>query len=349
VAENPRTGGKRPVVIANGAEGEPASAKDRTLLTRAPHLVLDGLQLAAGAVGAGEVYLYLPAALADRLRAILTERTASGWDPVRVHVVIAPDSFLAGEESAVVSTVEGHRPLPRDKSTLIVKSGVRKAPSLVQNVETLAQIGLLARYGPEWLRRTGTVAEPGTFLATVSGAVRAPGVYETPYGTALGDLLDRAGGAAAPLRAVLVGGYHGGWLPPDPGLPLSRDGLRPLGGSPGAGVVVALSTMECGLRYSARVAGYLAGQSARQCGPCRNGLPRMADTLARLANAGPVSAHEPGLPAEVERMAALVTGRGACHHPDGSARFVRSACNAFGDDVRAHLAGYCLADHRTGV
>src|SRR5581483_8783986 len=108
-------GEKPPVVVANGAEGEPASTKDHTLLTRAPHLVLDGLQLAAEAVGAGSAYLYVPGRLGDRLRQLLGARAAAGWDRVRVELVVAPDTFLAGEESAAVSWIEGRPPLPRDK------------------------------------------------------------------------------------------------------------------------------------------------------------------------------------------------------------------------------------------
>jgi NADH:ubiquinone oxidoreductase subunit F (NADH-binding) len=128
-------------------------------------------------------------------------------------------------------------------------------------------------------------------------------------------------------------------VPPHPDLPVSRAGLAPYGASPGAGVVLALPTGVCGLAETARIAGYLAGQVAGQCGPCINGLPRLADTLTALAE----RRARPGLPAEVERLAALVTGRGACKHPDGTARLIRSALRAFEADVTAHLAGRCLA------
>jgi NADH:ubiquinone oxidoreductase subunit F (NADH-binding) len=329
--------GRGPVVIGNGGEGEPASAKDRTLLTRTPHLVLDGLQLAAEAVGAASVYLYVPAGLADRLRRTLAERETAGWDRSRVQIVIAPDSFIAGEESAVVARVEGRAALPRDKTRLVVESGVRKAPTLVQNVETLAHLALLARYGPEWFRGAGTATEPGTFLATLSGSVAAPGVYEVPYGLSMSELMARAGGPIAPLRAVLIGGYHGAWVSAASNPRISRDGARP-----GAGVVVALPASACGLVESGRVARYLADQSAGQCGPCRSGLPRLADTLVRLAS----GERDPRLPAEVERLSGLVAGRGACHHPDGSVRFIRSALRVFADDVSAHLAGSCVVRNR---
>ncbi len=346
-----RRRGGRPVVVGNAAEGEPASAKDRVLLTTSPHLVLDGLQLAAAAVGAGRAYLYVNPHSAASARAALAERT----DPVRVTLVDAPDRFISGQESAVVARIEGRPAIPRDTPHRVVESGVRGAPTLVQNVETLAHLALVTRYGPTWFRQVGTPDEPGTFLASVSGAVRTPGVYEAPLGIPLGQLYELAGGLRSPVQAVLVGGYHGAWLPPDGTLPLSRAGLRPYGASPGAGVVVALPYGVCGLAESARVVSYLAGQSARQCGPCLNGLPRMADTLTRLAWSPPLStaAHrgsgrqsappDPRLPGEVARLASLVTGRGACAHPDGTARFVTSTLRTFDAEVRAHLAGYCTA------
>jgi NADH:ubiquinone oxidoreductase subunit F (NADH-binding) len=331
--------GRPAVVVANGAEGEPASGKDRALLAYQPHLVLDGLQLAARAAGARTAYVYLPAAAAGAIRVALDERRRAGLDPIPVEVHAAPDAFVASEESAVVNALSGRPAVPADKRVRITDAGLGGAPTLVQNVETLAQIALIARHGPGWFRSAGTAAEPGTFLATVSGAVAAPGVVEAGYGVRLGDLIGAAGGATAQLRAVLIGGYHGGWVPPHPDLPVSRAGLAPYGASPGAGVVLALPTGVCGLAETARIAGYLAGQVAGQCGPCINGLPRLADTLTALAQrrAGP------GLPAAVERLAALVTGRGACKHPDGTARLIRSALRAFEADVTAHLAGRCLA------
>ncbi len=143
---------------------------------------------------------------------------------------------------------------------------------------------------------------------------------------------------------MLVGGFHGAWVPAArAGVGISRAALRDLGASPGAGIVRALPVTRCGLAEAATIAEYLAGQSAAQCGPCLNGLPRMADTLGRLAR----RERDPRLPAEVHRLAGLVERRGACHHPDGTVRFVRSSMVTFADDVRMHLTGYCAADrHR---
>jgi NADH:ubiquinone oxidoreductase subunit F (NADH-binding) len=331
-------GRTRPVVVANGTESEPASQKDRALLAHAPHPVLDGLHLVAQALGADRAIAYLPRAAGDRLAEQVAQRRAAGWDRLAVEIMVAPPGFVVGEESAVVSAVEGGPAKPRDKRRLIVEAGVRGAPTLVQNVETLAHIALIARHGPTWFRGQGTADEPGTFLVTVGGAVKTPGVYEHPLGASLSALLSAAGGPLGPLQAVLVGGYHGAWVPPDPELPVSRAALAAHGTGPGAGVVLPLPAQACGLAESARIARYLADQSAGQCGPCRNGLPHLADTLGRLAHGGGAALAE-----EVRRMTALVTGRGACHHPDGTARFVRSTLLAFSAEVELHLAGRCRA------
>jgi NADH:ubiquinone oxidoreductase subunit F (NADH-binding) len=165
-------------------------------------------------------------------------------------------------------------------------------------------------------------------LATVSGAVRAPGVHEVPVGIPLTELLARTG-MSGELRAALVGGYHGTWVSAsDVAIPLSGKVI-------GAGVVVALDARHCGLEAAAEIVRYLARQSARQCGPCLNGLPALAQAMSALAAGG-----SPELPAE---LANLVDGRGACHHPDGVARFVRSALAAFEDDIAHHLRGDCTA------
>jgi len=335
--------GRPAVVIANGAEGEPASRKDKVLLKSHPHLVLDGLQLVARALAAKAAHIYVSAPSVAGIRSALAERHRAGLDRVAVTVHTAPDAFVSGEESAVVAAVSGRSAVPGDKRVRIIESGVDGAPTLVQNVETLAHIAQIVRYGPRWFRSAGTSDEPGTFLATVGGVVAVPGVIEAGYGVPLGDLIDAAGGATEPVQAILVGGYHGGWVPPDPDLAVSRAAMTPYGASPGAGIVLALPASVCGLTETAKIVTYLAGQAAGQCGPCINGLPRLADTLSDLA----LRRGRPGLPAEVERLAALVTGRGACRHPDGTARLIRSGLQAFAAEVTAHLAGNCLAAQGT--
>ena len=336
--------GRRPVVIGNGAEGEPASNKDKSLLWISPHLVFDGLQLAAEAVGSPTVGLYVHRnpRLLRRLAQALAERQRAGIDRVPAEVIEAPPRFLAGEESALTSVAVGGAALPRLKQPRMSERGVAGRPTLVQNVETLAHLALIARYGAAWFRSVGTAAEPGSMLATLHQASGRTDVVETTLGTPLRQLLalpDAAGTAAAAAGAVLVGGYHGAWLTVAEAreLTLSNADLRPAGAAVGAGVLAALPPDRCGLTETARVVCYLALESAGQCGPCFNGLPRMADAMAELAELGP----RPGARADLERWAGLVTGRGACHHPDGTVRLVRSALRVFGDEIASHARGEC--------
>jgi NADH:ubiquinone oxidoreductase subunit F (NADH-binding) len=329
-----------PVVVGNGAEGEPASDKDKTLLWSCPHLVLDGLQLAAEAVGAKRVHLYVhrEPRLVQRLQSAIAERAAAGLDRIAVGLVTAPVRFLAGEASALANRVEGGAALPRFSPPRMFERGVNGAPTLVQNVETLAHLALISRYGPAWFRTLGTEAEPGSMLTTVRLANGSGGVGETSLGTPIAELL-RLG--QYPAQAVLVGGYHGAWLSPEQAraLTLSNADLRPLGAAVGAGVLAALPVDRCGVIESARVVRYLALESAGQCGPCLNGLPLIADTLAQLAN----HRSAPSARGDLARWSKLVERRGACHHPDGTVRFLRSALTVFAAEVRVHEAGRCSA------
>ena len=334
--------GRRPVVIGNGAEGEPLSGKDATLLTRAPHLVLDGLHAVAEAIGADTVYLYVPERVSSAVGSAITERVDAGLDERPVTIVTAPEAFIAGEESAVISRIEGGPAMPRDRRRLATTCGVRGRPTVVDNVETLAHVALIARYGPRWFRSVGDPHEPGTMLITLSGALPRRGVVELPTGAPLTQVLGR-GGLTDPrtMGTVLLGGYHGTWIPMTalPGVRLSRPGLAHLGASPGAGVVHVLPADRCGLVRTADILAYLAEQGARQCGPCRNGLPR----LARLFDALAYQRVTDDLLDETHHMLGLVDGRGACRHPDGTVRLARSALDAFADDLTAHRAGRCTA------
>jgi NADH:ubiquinone oxidoreductase subunit F (NADH-binding) len=329
------------VVVANAAEGEPLSAKDKTLLMTDPHLTLDGLQIAAATLGAGRavIYLHRHPHLVPLIRATVKDRKRAGIDRVRVEVVAAPPRFVAGEESAVASRVEGDLALPRFKPPRVFEHGVSGRPTLVQNTETLAHIALIARYGAEWFRAVGPDDQPGSMLFTVSGAVKAPHVLEAPVGTTVRELVAASAGQTEPIGAVLLGGYHGTWIRPDDiwDLPLHNSVLRPHGWAVGAGVVAALPVSACGLVESARVVRYLADESAGQCGPCVFGLPAIATAMEQLASPG---RHDQAH-ALVNRWAGMLPGRGACHHPDGTIRFVRSVLDVFADELDLHSARRC--------
>jgi NADH:ubiquinone oxidoreductase subunit F (NADH-binding) len=331
----------RKVIVANGAESEPASRKDGLLLRAAPNLVLDGLQLAAEAIGASEAHLYLHPGFGQEIGRALSQRAAAGLDWIDCRITEAPPRFLAGQESALVNRLGGGPSLPTFTPPRVSERGLSGAPTLVQNVETLAHLALIARYGPRWFRALGTAQEPGSMLATVHQADGTSQVVEVEIGAPLGTLL-----ASQPAaQALLIGGYHGTWLPMAQAASLTLDNatLNQRGAAVGAGVIAALPADRCGLVEAARVARYLATESAGQCGPCLNGLPRMAAGLAELAGRG----HRKQVRADLERWAGLVTRRGACNHPDGTARFVASALTVFAPEISVHARGHCSATIRT--
>jgi NADH:ubiquinone oxidoreductase subunit F (NADH-binding) len=316
--------------------------------------VLDGLQLAAEAAGAREAYLYLHADSGDRLTALpraLSQRREARLDQVAVRLVEAPPRFLAGQESALVNFLNGGLALPAFTPPRVFERGVAGAPTLVQNVETLAHIALIARYGAGWFRAIGTRDEPGSMLCTIQHARGEVRIVEAAIGMPLRGLLGaefrddlRDDGAGRAVQAVLVGGYHGAWLPAARAAQLTLDNaaLRTAGAALGAGIVAALPADRCGLAETARVASYLALESAAQCGPCLNGLPRIAAALAELAGPRPSSQAR----ANIERWAGLVSGRGACRHPDGAIRFIGSALTVFAAELGRHRQGSCSATTR---
>ena len=328
---------RRPkVVVGNGTEGEPASDKDRLLLASRPHLVLDGAAVAARAVGAGEAIIAFSAgddAVAAGLAQAVEERRAARLgDRVQFELFAVDDRFVAGNESALVNAINGGEAKPTFGPRPF-ESGVRRRPTLVQNVETLAHLGLIARHGAEWFRETGTDLDPGTTLVTLSGAVSAPGVYEIEHGAPLTDLLDHAG-LNEDLSAVLIGGYFGSWLPADliGQVRLSPRALSEHGGSLGAGVIVALGGSACPVAETSRIADYFAAESSGQCGPCVNGLGAIAETMARVARGtAPATAKR-----DLARWSSSLAGRGACQFPDGATRFVASALRVFADDFDDH-------------
>jgi NADH:ubiquinone oxidoreductase subunit F (NADH-binding) len=305
-------GRRRAIVIANGSESEPMSAKDRVLLELAPQLVLDGATAVAQILGAREIVLVAAPDALGHVHRALHERGAT---PVRMRAVAGGCGYVAGEETALIAHVEGRRALPRVKPPMAFERGVEGRPTIVQNVETLAQIALIVR----------GAGAADTRLVTVSGAVGAPGVYELPVATALREVVEVAGGATQEIRATLVGGYFGTW----------HDGDGGDGAITGAGVVAALGRASCGVAEVARVTRWMAGQGAGQCGPCINGLDSLAGVLERIAG----RSFQRGDGERLNRWLEMVRGRGACKHPDGTAAMIASATRVFHAEFNAHARG----------
>lgn len=317
--------GRRPAVVVNGSESEPASMKDRVLLRRSPHLVLDGALAVAAALDASRVTVAVhDARLADALRVAVAQRP----DGAAVRVEQVTGGFVAGEARALARALAGGPALPPGRHEHLTENGI-----LLANAETFAQLAVLLRLGWRRFAETGTRDEPGTTLLTVGGAVGHPGVVEIPLGTPLGIVLSAA--QAHHTSAVVTGGYHGSWHAPLPDIGLSRAGLAAAGGTLGAGVLLAVDDATCALGELARVTAWLAGESAKQCGPCLFGLPALAADVQALHRGHPAAV------ANAFGHARAVDGRGACKHPDGAARFVTSALHLLQDETDAHRHGGC--------
>jgi NADH:ubiquinone oxidoreductase subunit F (NADH-binding)/ferredoxin len=331
VVQSARQRKKRIVVLVNATEGEPGSAKDRMLLLRSPYLVLGGALVAAWALQAKQIVIAVTRA--DVARSVSSAAQAEPDLRRLVRVVKVPDRFVIGEGGALVNALNGKLPVPPGRKILPSDFGIGDLPTLLSNAETYAQIAVLAMLGAEGYASAGTRDEPGTTLLSVGGSADHHAVVEVPIGLPLGEVLDLC--SASPADGVLVGGYHGMWLPADLAyrVPVSRAGLSAVGGTLGAGIVLPLGEGTCPLGEVARVVGYLAKESSGQCGPCKLGLPAIARAMTALADgSGGVDALD-----TARRGAAAVKGRGACAHPDGVFRFVVSAVDVFTDDLTAHL------------
>jgi len=324
-------------VIVNGAEGEPQSRKDRLLMTTRPHLILDGAFIAARTLHASQVVLYIGeehrTAWSAMARAV-SERPAAERRIARMAG--APHRYVAGESRAAVHLIDAGVATPTTAPPHARERGLGGAPTLVQNVETLAHIALIARYGEAWYRSAGRRGAAGTLLITVAGGVKTPGVIEIEAGTTIEESIAMAGGVSEPATAVLIGGYFGTWVPAARAWELSIDpaALRGHGLSLGCGVIGVLPATRCGVCDTARIMRYLAEESSAQCGPCFFGLRALSDACSRVAERG--SSRDDI--ARLKRWAVEVQGRGACKHPDGAVLFLRSALSTFADEFASHPA-----------
>jgi len=321
------------VVVVNGAEGEPGSAKDAVLWQTRPHLMLDGVVSAMETIGAREGIVWLHQGADSTIRSVrsaIAERVAAGETDSSLRVVLAPDRYLSGEATSIIRTIEGGPTLPRFVLNPAQPWSDGGRPVLVNNTETMARAGLVALLG-------AAQYVPTSLLTVISRGHRT--VVEVSADQTFGMVVaahwsDFTAGAP---QAILLGGYGGAWVSWTDIREMRVDpaALKPAGLSLGAGLVGPLPSTACGIEESTRLVNYLAGQSARQCGPCVFGLADVAKLCDDLTAGALTSTGRKRLIRFMDEIA----GRGACRHPDGAIRMVTSALHVFGADVAKHRRG----------
>jgi NADH:ubiquinone oxidoreductase subunit F (NADH-binding) len=328
--------GSQTVVLANGEEGEPASVKDRWLLRNRPHLVLDGVRLAARIVAATQAYVYVSDPLSAE--ALAEALAAADIDlPIAVLTVVA--GYVAGEETAAVRAVNGGPAKPTDKPPRPFEHGVGGHPTLVSNVETLANLPFVLRHGAAAYRAAGTSGSPGTFLATITGAGRPAVLYELPHGAAFTDVLARHGVCADDVAGVLMGGYFAGLINRAVlDTTLDHETMRRLGSGLGCGAV-AILTDDCPVAVAASVMAYFDRENAGQCGSCFNGTAAMSAVTSALRD-GNATADDL---VRLERWSVVLRGRGACATLDAAANVAATLLQQFPQVVARHVDGECDA------
>lgn len=284
-------------VVCNADESEPGTFKDRILLEGDPFAVIEGMTIAGFATGSSRGFLYLrgeyPVA-AQRLKiAIEAARTAGllGGDILGsgfsfdIELRIGAGAYICGEETALFESIEGKRGEPRNKPPFPVHVGLFGKPTVVNNVETIANVPLILAMGGDKFAGIGTQGSSGPKLFCLSGMVERPGVYEVEFGKTLGDLIAMAGGVAGgrKLRAVLLGGAAGVFVGPDKlSMPLTLEDTRAAGATLGSGVIMAFDeTVDLG-DILGRIAAFFRDESCGQCVPCRVGTVRQEELIARL-------------------------------------------------------------------
>jgi NADH:ubiquinone oxidoreductase subunit F (NADH-binding) len=340
---------RKPItLVANAAEGEPLSAKDATLLRLRPHLVLDGLAILAETLHAVSVLLWIHEDDTTAREAVveaLRDRRLTGLDDPSVSIRPAAARYLSGESSAIKHALDGGPTLPTFQAPN--RSARSENPVVVHNVETLAHVARLSRLHDPRQDAACPSGGPASRLLTIL-TPHDRRVVEHPLHLSLGEATSTACDIPVPeTAAVLLGGYGGMWARWSEVATLAVDEsvARRHGITLGAGIVAPLSAGSCGVAITAAITHYLARASAGQCGPCLFGLPALAASLDRLAR-GHVRR---GDMSQLHADLAAIDGRGACHHPDGAVRLVRSALSVFDDDVAAHAGGSPCAGSRTTI
>ena len=316
-------------------------------MERYPHKLIEGVALAAFAIGADEAVLYVNA-LFDRaiaqLEVAVAEASAAGLlgPELQLRIHPGPPEYVAGEDTAALEAIEGRKALPREKPPFPTSAGLYGKPTVVNNIETFACVPAIVRNGPEWFRSIGAADNPGTMLFTLPANMRRPGVVELPTGTTLRALLDEHGGGLASgkrVRGVLPGGPSSGWLGPDDlDVPLDREPLAAKGSALGCGVLRVLEDDECVVEALDDIAQLFMRESCGQCPTCVMGTQTLARIVTQVKNGQATQQ----LVDQIPRLAAFAQGKGLCSLISMPFPPLTSAIRLFPGDIEHHIAhGAC--------
>ncbi|HJV03881.1 MAG TPA: NADH-ubiquinone oxidoreductase-F iron-sulfur binding region domain-containing protein [Actinomycetota bacterium] len=331
-------------VVCNAAEGEPATFKDRLLIRRNPYRVLDGLGIAAHAVGAERAYVGLKETFtteAEVLATALGEMEAAGALPVPVEILAGPDHYLLGEETGLLEMIEDRDPLPRAARPYYLGLFAKppdENPTAVNNVETLSHASHILAEGPDWLRQRGTEGSPGTMLFTIAGDVEREGVYEADLGTPLREVLERAGGVrdGREVKVVLPGASSTALLPEQLDTSLAFETMAAVGSGLGAGGFAVYDETTCIVEVALLFLRFLHVESCAQCPPCKlnsGDVVEFLEGLERREGSG-------DLDVALARARSSTDGQ-KCALPTGTSLLGQSLFLTFEAEFRAHAEGAC--------
>jgi NADH-quinone oxidoreductase subunit F len=338
-------------LVCNADESEPGSFKDRLLLERAPHLVIEGILIAAHAIRADTTFLYLRGEYAEaarvmgeaieeaRAKGVLGKQALGSGFAHDVVLVRGAGAYICGEETGLLESLEGKKGLPRPKPPYPAERGAFGAPTTVNNVETLCHVPHILGRGAEWFEGLGLEGAAGTTLFGVSGHVERPGLFELPLGTPLDEIVfEHAGGVAQgrKLKGVIPGGVSMPILPAgEIDVPMTDAALRARGSGLGTGAIVVIDESTCMVRVACAISEFFRAESCGQCTQCREGTSWIHKLVRRIEHGEAVA----GDLAILQDVCGKMEGQTICSFADAAVWPIQSLLRHFGDEFAAHLDG----------
>lgn len=336
-------------VVCNGDEGDPGAFMDRSIMEGDPHRLLEGMMIAAHACGSDEGYIYVRAEYpmaVERLRiaikqaeqlGLLGDNILGSGFSFRLHINRGAGAFVCGEGSALTASIEGKRGMPRVKPPRTVEQGLFDKPTILNNVETFANIPLIIEHGADWFKSIGPESSPGTKAFALTGNIENTGLIEVPMGTPLKEIIFEIGGGMrgdGKFKAVQIGGPSGACLTSEQmELPLDFDSLKKIGAMIGSGGLVVMDDSTCMVEVARFFMNFTQNESCGKCVPCREGTRRMLEILERIVNGEGVE----GDIELLEELADTISATSLCGLGKSAAFPVVSTIKSFRSEYEAHI------------